>query len=103
MIVSVIESELPSLFEGGKIETAEALNEKFIKANGSDYMCKIEAIKVDYLQSPSTMQKKALDTLIDIDFKKYSRKSLTLKVLASFKLKKKRFNDLKTLFFIDRK
>lgn len=93
VIVSVIESELPSLFEGGKIETAEALNEKFIKANGSDYMCKIEAIKVDYLQSPSTMQKKALDTLIDIDFKKYSRKSLTLKEIT------KVHNLMKTGFF----
>lgn len=80
MIVSVIESELPSLFDGGKIETAEALNERFLKANSSDYMCTIEAVKIDYLLSPSTKQKKALDMLIDIDFKKYSQRSLTLKV-----------------------
>lgn len=86
-VVSVIESELKDLFDNGVVQTVEAMNEAFLKANSANYSCMIEAAKVVYDLNPSANQKKALDIITNIDLKEYTPESVSLKVVDDvFKL-----------------
>lgn len=65
---SVIENEL---FDNTPVESVQAINEKFLKSNSSNYLCIIEAAKVIYELNPSVNQKKALEMVTSLDDKKY--------------------------------
>ncbi len=78
--MSVIEEQLGSLFDDGTIETAEALNERFLKLNSSNYSCLVEAAKVVYEANPAANQKKAFEMFTNIDPKSFKEDSFNLQV-----------------------
>ena len=79
VLVNVIESELTSsFFQDGAIKTVEELNKTFLNENNSNYLCVIEAAKLNYDLNPSGNQKQALELITNLDATKYE--SLNLKV-----------------------
>ncbi len=70
-IRQVIDEELNSIISDpkGHSVNVEEINEKFLKANATNYECCIEVAKLVYDLNPVANQKRALDLLMDLSNK----------------------------------